>query len=355
MSLITRLIIRWGAIGVSLIGLALVFSRILAPAYDFHGVYYPAIRDFMTGHFAYATSPGYLNPPWTLFLLGPLGWFSPDVARGLLVAVTLWVTLAVMRDHHPLKISYLLVVISMPMLAVMWLGQLEVFSLLGVLIGYRAVMRRQPGWLAGALLLMLIKPQETWIIMLFLLAGSVRRWTRVEWVKIFVPVILVVVVTSVWLGLDWIPRMLGASSKYAIEWQNFSIWQWRDNLPWGLVIAVWSVIALGTLWALRRVGLTHLGLAMAAVGSNLLSPYLTTPHLLLSMCLSWGLLLERSWKWGAVAYLASLTPLLRMTTGDQALNQLDVIFPLLVWSGLGLSLFFEQRRLPGTTRLTKSL
>jgi hypothetical protein len=258
----------------------------------------------------------------------------------------------VMRDYRRVKVSYPLAVISMPMLAVIWLGQLEVFSLLGALIGYRAAMRRQPWWLAIALLLLLIKPQETWVIILFLLVGSIHRWTSVEWVKIVVPVILVMVMTSLWLGLGWISRLLGAPSEYASQWQNFSVWQWGDTLPRGLVMSIWGVIATGTVWALRRAKLTRSGLAMAAVSSNLLSPYLTAPHLLLTMCFSWGLLLERSWKWGVVAYLTSLTPLLRIATGNQLLNQLDVIFPLLVWGGLGVSLVFDQRRWQDTTRLS---
>jgi hypothetical protein len=315
-------------------------------------VYYPAIRDFAAGHFAYATSPGYLNPPWALLLLGPLGWFHPDVARGLLVVVTLWAMFEVMRDYRRVKASYPLAVISMPMLAVIWLGQLEVFSLLGALIGYRAVVHRRPWWLAIALLFMLIKPQETWVIILFLLVGSIRWWTSVEWIKIVVPVILVMVMTSLWLGLGWISRLLGAPNEYASQWQNFSVWQWGDILPRGLVIGIWGVIALGTMWALRRAGFTRPGLAVAAVSSNLLSPYLTAPHLLLTMCFSWGLLLERSWKWGAITYLASLSPLLRIATGNQLWNQLDVIFPLLVWGGLGMSLFFEQRRRQDTLNST---
>lgn len=327
-----------------MIGLALIFSRILAPAFDFHGVYYPAIRDFDMGRFAYATSPGFLNPPWALLLLGPLGWLNPDVARGLLVVVTLWVTFEVMRDYRRVKISYLLAVISLPMLAVIWLGQLEVFALLGALIGYRAVMRRRPWWLAVALLFMLIKPQETWVIILFLLVGSIRRWTSVEWAKIGIPVILVMAIASLWLGSGWISRLLSAPSEYASQWQNFSVWQWGDTLPRGVVMSVWGVIAIGTVWALRRAGFTRLGLAVAAVSSSLLSPYLTAPHLLLTMCFGWGLLLERSWKWGAITYLTSLTPLLRIATGNQLWNQLDVIFPLLVWGGLGVGIFFEQRR-----------
>ena len=107
-----------------------------------------------------------------------------------------------------------------------------------------------------------------------------------------------------------------------------------DSVPQVIVIGIWIAIALGTLVSLRRTGLSRLGLAVAAVSSNLLSPYLTSPHLLMSLCFGWGLLLDESIGWGTVAYLVSLTPLLRITTGNQALNQLDLIFPLVVWLGL---------------------
>ena len=278
MSLIRRSIAKWGIIGAGLILTTLLSSRILAPAYDFHGVYYPAIRDFEMGRFAYGTSPGFLNPPWALLLLMPLGWFGPEAGRGLLVAVTLLVVFETMRDYQRIKISYPLAVISLPMLAVVWLGQLEVFSLLGALAGYQAVTRRQPWWLAVAILMLLIKPQETWVIILFLVAGSVRQWTPLDWVKILVPVILVMVGTSLWLGAGWITRLLGAPSEYASQWQNIAGWQMSHTMPRELLIVLWLSGVFATMLGLRRAGLTRTGLGLAAVSSNLLSPYLTNPQ-----------------------------------------------------------------------------
>ena len=52
------------------------------------------------------------------------------------------------------------------------------------------------------------------------------------------------------------------------------------------------------------------------------------------MSLGWGVLLDRSGRWGAVAYLTSLTPLLRFTSADQTWNRLDLVFPVVVWLGL---------------------
>ena len=104
-------------------------------------------------------------------------------------------------------------------------------------------------------------------------------------------------------------------------------------------MVLWLAAAGVTLWGLRRTGLDRVGLGLAAVGSNLLSPYLTNPQLLITLCLGWGVLFDRSRRWGVVAYIASLTPLLRLTTGNQAWNQLDVIFLLLVWLGLSVDLW----------------
>jgi hypothetical protein len=54
----------------------------------------------------------------------------------------------------------------------------------------------------------------------------------------------------------------------------------------------------------------------------------------MTMCFGWGLLFDRSVKWGVLAYLFSLTPLLRFSSADQAWNRLDIFFPLAVFIGL---------------------
>lgn len=329
-----RTIVMGLGVGVALIGSAAIFSRILPPAYDFHGVYYPAAQDLAAGRFSYATSPGYLNPPWALIMLAPLSGLDVDFARGLLLAVTLAVMFWAMRDYARRKISFPLAAISLPLLAVVWLGQIEVFALAGAVVAYRAVQQRRAWWLAIGLLLMLVKPQETWIIMLWVLLVSLRHWSKVDWLKISLPVIIVAGVTSLWLGTEWLTRLLSAPTVYAQQWQNFALYQLAAELPRGMNVVLWLGVAGITIWGLRRAGTDRVGLGLAAVSSNLLSPYLTNPQLLVTMCLGWGVLLDRSGRWGALAYLASLTPLLRFTSADQAWNQLDLVFPVMVWLGL---------------------
>jgi hypothetical protein len=155
-------------------------------------------------------------------------------------------------------------------------------------------------------------------------------------------VIGVALATSLLFGFGWLDRILSGPA-YASGWQNFSLWQLSGSVPQVIVIGIWIIVALITVVALRRTGLSRAGLAVAAVSSNLLSPYLTGPHLLLTLCFGWGLLLDESIGWGVVAYLVSLTPLLRLTTGNQALNQLDLIFPVVVFVGLLVKQFRPAR------------
>lgn len=344
MSVVLRLRpLRWSLIVITGIVLALIFSHILQPGYDLYIWFYPAAHNILQGQFSYAQIPRLNNPPWILLLLTPLAILPPAVMHGALVVATLLAMFSAMRDYRRFKISYPLAVISMPMLSIVWLGQLEVFALLGVTLGYWAVKQHRPYWLSLALLLLAAKPQETWIVGALFLIGAWRQWSLSDWLKIVIPVLIVVIITSAWLGADWLARTVGGAATYARDWENFAPLRLVQAGPQVLVITAWLLIAVLLIWALLRAGLSRGGIALAATGANLLSPYLTNPHLLMTMCLGWGYLFDRSTRWGMLAYLASLTPLLRLTSGDQSLNPLDVIFPSIVFVGLQVVVFRRQR------------
>ena len=327
------LVVKWMVLAAVVLSLGLILSHILAPGYDLYGLFYPAVRDVWRGQFTYARWPLFTNPPWVLLLLLPLGIFSVEMAHGLLVVITLLALVWVMRDYRRFLASYLLCVISAPMFALVWLGQLEALSFLGAIIGYRGVTRRKPWQLALALLLLLAKPQETGVIIVLLLIGSARLWKPIEWGRIVGLVLIVLVGSSIWLGFDWIGRIANGPS-YAGGWQNFSLWQQVAALPVGISGTLWLCVAGVAGFAIRRAGITRAGLGLAAVASNLLSPYLTAPHLLMTASFGWGELFDRSPRRALAIYLSSLTPLLRLSNGDQSLNRLDLIFPMLVFISL---------------------
>ena len=314
------------------LGLAVVLSWVLLPGYDLYGLFLPAVRDVWAGRFTYAAWPLFTNPPWALVLMLPLGLLTPPLAHGLIVAVTIVVVYRVMRGYRRMKVSFPLAVISTPLIALAWVGQLEAFSLLGAILGFEAVQQKRPWTLAGALLLLSIKPQETWLVAI-LLVVSARHWPWKTWASILAAIGIVAVGSSLWLGADWISRISNGPS-YVGGWQNFSLWQWATVAPPWLIGLIGLVLAVGVAWGLWRSGSTRSGLALAAVGSNLLSPYLTAPHLLMTLCLGWGELFDRSRTWGLVAYSFSLLPLIRLIWPDQSLNRLDLLFPLVVFVGL---------------------
>lgn len=325
----TRMMTRFGVLA-AIGALAWALSRVLPPAYDFTGVYYPAIRDVWAGHFSYAASPGYLNPPWALVLLLPLGVFDAALARAVLLVATHAVVVWSLRGRRYFASAVALVAVSAPMLAIAWLGQIELFSIAGAMLGYGAVTRRSWWQFAAGLLLLLIKPQETWLIAAWLVVQSSRRWTPGEWLCILGGVATVAAITSVWLGGDWLGRMLNGAERYSAQWQNFSLWRLTEIWPTAVVLALIVALAGIALYALWRAGVSRTGLGLAAAASNVFSPYLTAPHLIMTMSLGWGLLMGRAPRRALVIYLVSLAPLLRIISSDQALNRLDVIFPVLV-------------------------
>jgi hypothetical protein len=330
--------LRISLVALVAIVMSLVFGRILAPGWDVNRVFYPAVSAVWQGQFSYARIELFTNPPWALLPLLAFGPFPPAFMHGALVTSTLLAMFWVMRDYRRFKLSYPLAVISMPFFALVWVGQLEVFSLLGTMFAYRAVTRRNEWLLALGLLLMLIKPQETWVIILLIGVVVARQWRPAMCLKTALLVSGAALAASLLFGFGWLDRIVSGPS-YASGWQNFSLWQLSEYVPQVMVMGLWLLTALVTLISLRRAGLSRLGLAVAAVSSNVLSPYLTSPHVLMSMCFGWGLLLDESIGWGAVAYLSALTPLLRITTGNQDLNQLDLIFPVLVLIGLWVKQF----------------
>ncbi len=326
--------IRLGVLLAIIAVLTVILSRILQPGYDLYLWFYPAARDILHGQFTYAQIPRLNNPPWVLLMLTPLSLLPPAVMHGFLVSVTALALYAAMRPYRRFKVAFLLALISMPMLATVWNGQLEFISLFGVTLGYAAVQQRRPLRLSMALLLMAAKPQETWLIVLLLLIASWRQWSRRDWLKIILPAGSIALITSIWLGFDWLTRTINGAVTYASDWENISLWKLGQSLPAPIGVVLWGGVALVTLILLWRARLTRQGLAFAAVGANLLSPYLTSPHLLMTMSFGWGYLFDRSIPWGALAYVTSLTPLLRFTTADQSWNQLDLLFPVAVWVGL---------------------
>src|SRR3974377_1312441 len=131
MSIISRSMLKWTLVGAGLILAAWIFSRVTQPGYDLYIWFYPAARSILHGDFAYTQIPRLTNPPWALGLLAPIGLVSAELAHGLLVVATLLALFWGMSSYRRVKVTFPLAAFSLPMLSIVWLGQIEVFSLLG--------------------------------------------------------------------------------------------------------------------------------------------------------------------------------------------------------------------------------
>ena len=59
-----------------------VYFAFPLPDADWHGTYYPAVRNALAGKSPYDV-PGFYNPPWMFLLLIPFGLFPLEIGRAL--------------------------------------------------------------------------------------------------------------------------------------------------------------------------------------------------------------------------------------------------------------------------------
>jgi hypothetical protein len=318
-------------------------SLYLPPAFDFHTVFRPVVWEWLRGERIYTagrTAYAFLNPPWTLPLLLPFALPPEPVGRALLFVFTVAVVVLAVRSARR-RVATLMTLVSFPFLALVWNGQLEGLPLLGICLGAWAVRHHSSWALSAALVLMGTKPQGAGLALLLLLWHA-RSWHWRDWARIAALPALALGFALGLFGLDWVEAIAGASGGFAGDWVNTS-WPWRFVGPSIPAIAVgWSVgiATLGLMLTARR-PLSRYSLSVIVTANTLASPYVVTHHLILPLAVAWPWLLDRRWQPALVVYAMLLSPLLR-STGDQALNWLDFVFPLALMAAL-LGFYSEAR------------
>lgn len=313
----------------------------LPPAYDFHMFFRPVVWDWLHGRSPYEAREGFWNPPWMLLCLLPFALPPESVGRALLFVFSVMVVVWGLRSTRHRQLGTVLALISFPGLALLWHGQVDALPLLGIWLGSWAVWKRRPWALSAGLLLMVLKPQETALVILLLLWHA-RRWRGREWLRIAVPLVVALTFSVAAFGLDWPRALLAAGDVYRETWINTS-WIWRAFGPSrpGLAVA-WSLgIAAFALGLVVSRPLTPYTLALVTTANTLASPYVATHHLVLPLVLAWPWLLDRQPLLALPVYLITLTPLARWN-GAQGLNWLDSLFPVVLTIAL-LFFYHEQR------------
>lgn len=222
----------WAFAAIALVG---ALASLWLPLYDFEMFFYPAIVEAAHLRDPY-TVEGFYNPPWTLIPFLPLGWMDLQAAKTFFFAGMLVCFLLVPYKLGLKWWAILLFVLSPPVLACLWIGNLEWVVLLGLIV---------PA--PFSTLLYLVKPQVgIGLALLTLVEKKGRPLTM----------LLVAVLVGIWCVPGWTTRsieMWGAIDSRI----NWSIW------PLGLLLGI-PALAVG-LFARKR----DLCLAVGP----LLSPY----------------------------------------------------------------------------------
>ncbi len=193
------------------------------------------------GHIQYSDSLHI--PPWDVLLILPLSFLTVRDSWSLLALFTLCVLLvsvprlADKKSRWRYWVAVLLLVTSYLDLRELVDGNFEGLIIGGVLLllyGYRL---QQPLTTAAGLLIMIAKPQESWL--LFAAAGILllKTWPRPKLLRLGMILAVVVIPCLLWIGPEWVSSML--------------------TLTRGLLINV----VLGDI--LRRIGVPTIGIIVA--------------------------------------------------------------------------------------------
>jgi hypothetical protein len=225
-------------------------------------------------------------PPWAVIFLLPLGYLPASAGWGLIIFLTIaalvlsvprnirgryfWPLLAVLLLSHPALRNYVD-------------GNLEAFTVLGVLLLIFSCEKRKPILLGLSVLIATIKPQSTYLLILIMAIYLFQIEAPRFYLKAAAATLVVLIPTLVWGAERWLFAVQdqlpqGISAVGALR---------RASAPPLLILVVGLVIAGITVGIAyrgnRRLSQLKVGLLMA--GSALASPYTNALTLLTVMAI----------------------------------------------------------------------
>lgn len=185
----------------------------------------------------------FYNPPWVAVVLAPLGLFPVQFSAGMATALSLLVLLLLCRRYELNLFKTALLGLSPPVVVILWLGQIDLLVLGGVLLPVS-------WWPVAAL----SKPQAA--------LGLGFHALQKPYIKQAALVAAAVIGLSFLLFGLWPLEILGVPSPTGFDW-NF----WKGIWPWSIIPGI-VLVMLG-------VGRKNERYLLAA--SPFLMPYTTIP------------------------------------------------------------------------------
>lgn len=321
------------------VGVFLLIYAFFPIVNDYYYYYYPVAQHWLAGNPSLEGNAGnvLVYPPWTvLYLVVPLG-LPPTLALGsaLLTLLTLLMLLAsvalVLAFRPAPRWVVVLALANLFTVELVLIGQLDAFTLFGMMLGWWALRTRRPGLLALGFCLLAMKPYNVLLLgLVFLL--ELRRWSPAQIAKALLPpVVMILSALGIMLlvGFDWIAALFGTERVIVAD---ISIVLWRGlaqlglpALPFVALAAAAVAAALRVVW---RAGLTERTCAIVLGTSLLFTPYAHADYyvLLIPAFLYVG---RRSTALALLAYALTFTPLLRLAAGP-TISWVSVAYPALL-------------------------
>ena len=161
------------------------------------------------------------NPWYARWLMAPLTWVPFEVVRPLLAGLSIGVF---MWASNRLETAWWVVVLAFPMLGQLWLGQIDAYVVVGLLL---ALESPNPYVRGAGMVLAMIKPQNALIPILILLWHDQDRLKTLI-VPIAIFVLSLVVIGPLW-PLEWFELLVADRADIATD----PLWNWAALWPWG--------------------------------------------------------------------------------------------------------------------------
>lgn len=318
----------------------LLMLRFFPLGNDYFYYYRPIAEQWLNGDHTLYDGPNQrlFYPPWTLFVILPLGLPSLAAGSALLNTASLVCLLLALvllsRLHPPPRYGLLLALLNLHTFDLFLLGQLDLFVLAGLVLSWWAVVQERPLLVGLGFCLLAIKPVNV-ILPTLLILIALRRWPRHRLASVFIPPLVMVLLSSALVGFDW-PLKYLANFTDPVSVLAISIW--RGAAALGLpewLPAVPALLAVAALLRLTwRDGLTERTLSLAVATNLTFTPY-AHGHYYVLLIPALIYVSRYSRLLALLAYAATFAPLLRAPYGFGA-SWVGVLYPLLLLAGLWL-------------------
>ncbi|XWX03811.1 glycosyltransferase family 87 protein [Aggregatilineales bacterium SYSU G02658] len=300
---------------------------------DYYYYFRPVAENWLAGEQSMAGNDGRVlrYPPWTLlFVVLPMGLPDYRLGNALLTTSSLMfvgLSLSLLLRLFPApRVALIFALCTMFMAEMLFMGQLDAVTLLGMVTAWWALRHQQPWHLGLAFCLLGMKPVNV-IPFGVVVLMELRHWPLKAALQSFILPLGMIVLSTLIIGPSFFTTYLGQTGSAATD-LAITIWLAADAL--GLPTAPFvlaGLTALGAaLWLAWREGLTERVGAIVMATTLSFTIYAHADYYVL-LIPAYLYVWKRNWGVALLIYSLTFTPLLRAPFGRD-ISWISVAFPL---------------------------